>query len=715
MLSIESFYKEYPCSYNSPLNCDKPLETIKEVKGAKFCFECGFPTNLPEEAEIKGYRGSYRVTKYLGVRGFGRLYSGVQIRDQQPVLIKEYLLPSRSFNQDETFKRKETFKRIGGVELADGRVQNFRLIQTWEAIAPEQGERCYLITKDIQPSQTLRQYLKQYGAMEPEQVREFLDEVLQTLVFMHSQKLRFPSNQIQRGLEHGNISLDSVLIKVENKQRFVAYLCDIATWENLFVPPSIAQPAVTTMAQDLEALGLVAFQLWVGKTQSVDPKDHQAWPDTDIHLKKYLYRLLSLDTSYKSAEIARTELLKLPKPDQSGILPSSDLEEQKRFPKFFLNPWLWLILAFLLIGGAWYYFWHLKKMDDEKFADWQALVPNFSKVDNVPPGKFTYTGEQNGTWTFILTRAPENESRLNDILTKPIQNAFTTFEYQGVVSENVATASQPVKIVLGEVQKQSKDFAMTSLEEKMINLNNKKVAYDGLLVFVAFSKNNSNLPAALGGKISLEQLRKIYIGEYTDWRQVNPNLSSLKIEPFVPTEPEAVQQFKKLVLGNNEQYISLFEQKFAQFRENTGTTQTRIRTAIENKKTTGIISFGILSKTWDQCSGYPLGIVDKNDQMIQPLFRRVTRRAINPTDDLCDKANYFDVETFESDGIVKYPLGYAVYVVYPKNSNPQPAGLIFANMLKTRQGQCLLNKVGLVPLQPMPNDINYACESVSKP
>ncbi len=280
MPSIESFYKEYPCSYNSPLNCHKPIETIQEVKDAKFCFECGFPANLPEEAEIKGNRGSYQVTKFLGVRGFGRLYSGVEIKDKQPVLIKEYLLPSRSFNKDETFKRKENFKRIGGVELADGRVQNFRLIQTWEAIAPEQGERCYLITKDVQPSQTLTQYLKQYGAMAPEQVREFLDEVLQTLVFMHSQKLRFPSNQVQRGLVHGNINLNSVLIKVENKQRFVAYLCDVGIWENLFIPPSISQPGVATIAQDLEALGLVAFQLWVGKTHSVDPKDNQAWPQT---------------------------------------------------------------------------------------------------------------------------------------------------------------------------------------------------------------------------------------------------------------------------------------------------------------------------------------------------------------------------------------------------------------------------------------------------
>ena len=89
----------------------------------------------------------------------GRLYSGTQSNNREPVIIKEYLLPQNSFNEDEALKRKETFKRIAGVNLADGREQNFRLIKTWEAIADEKGERCYLITKDTTPSETLGLYL----------------------------------------------------------------------------------------------------------------------------------------------------------------------------------------------------------------------------------------------------------------------------------------------------------------------------------------------------------------------------------------------------------------------------------------------------------------------------------------------------------------------------------------------------------------------------
>lgn len=711
MSSTELFYKEYPCSYNSLLDCENIIETLQEVKDAKFCFECGFPALLPKEAEIKGYRGSYQVTKFLRVRGFGRLYSGIQLKDKQPVIIKEYLLPSRTFNQDETLQRKETFRRIGGIDLADGRVQNFRLIQTWEAISPEKGERCYLITKDVQPSQTLKQYLKQNGAMAPSQVREFLSEVLQTLEFMHTQKLRFPSNQIQRGLEHGNINLDSVLIKVENKERFVAYLCDVAIWENLFIPPSIPQPVAKTHIQDLESLGLVAFQLWVGQTQ-LDPKDHQAWPDNDNYLKQFLYRLLSLNTPYGSTEIARQELLRLRQPDESNnFQPSSDSQEQKK--RFRKKYWLLLaVLAFLLLGGAiWYYFWQRSKLDEGQHLEkWRGLVQNFSKVNNVPSGKFSYAGEKDGTWSFILGQNPENDkTKLNDILTNPKPDAKVTFTYQGIPSSEIAKVSKAVE----EVQKGEKDFAITTLFDNITpDMNHKQVAYDGLLVFVAFSQNDSSLHKKLDGKISFEQLRGIYTDKIKYWHQINKNAPRLAIEPYVPTEPEAIQQFKKLVLKNDPQDIAVFEKIAKTQTKATEDIQKQISTANDNGQTTGIISFGIFSKTWKQCSGYPLAIVN-NNQKIQPLFHIIKKQPLEPSDNFCDRA-YFDTRSFQEDGTENYPLGYPLYVVYPRGGSPQPqpAGSIFADMLKTRQGQCLLIKSGLVPLQPVPNDITYACKSV---
>lgn len=711
MPSLESFYKEYDCSYNAPLSCDRPLETAQQIKGAKFCLECGFPATLPIEAEIKGNRGSYQVTKFLGVRGLGRLYAGVQLKNQEPVIIKEYLLPVRCFNQDEALKRKETFKRVGGVNLADGRQQNFRLIQTWEAIADEKGERCYLITKDTEPSQTLSQYLITQGAMSAPQVRDFLDQALQTLIFLHTQKLSFPSNQIQEGLEHGNLSLDSVLIKLESDRLFfLIYFCDFAKWENLFIPAAFPQPSAKAYKDDLESLGLLAFYLWLGRTKNhntgkeINPKEHELLPNTDNDLKQFIYRLLGFDAPFKDAETARQLLLQLPPENQvNNLLRSSDLGHQKRFPIYRV---LLGVLALLLLGGGiWSYFLWRSREESRSFA-WNQLLRNFSDVDNVSSGRFFYTGEKDGTWSFILRQAPENERTLNDLLTKPKSKVEATFNYQYV---------KPNSNIIEEVRSGGKHFTITSLKDIITNdMDKTEIAYDGLLVYVTLSKNKDSLPQALNGKISIEQLRQIYTGEVTNWQQIDPNLPNLPVEAHVPKEAEAVQQFKQLVLNNNEQNIASFEDKIAKSKtEDTETTQNNIRKAFNKGKETGIISFGILSKTWNQCSGYPLAIVDRNSKPIQPLFSQ-RKQPIQPSDDLCDKNNYFDVETFHIDKTASYPLGYPLYVVYPRDNSRERAGSIFADILKTRQGQCLLNKVGLVPLQPIPNYIqnDNGCESL---
>jgi ABC-type phosphate transport system substrate-binding protein len=711
MPSLESFYQEYPCSYNSPLNCDRPFQTAQQIKGAKFCLECGFLATLPQEAEIKGSQGTYQINSYCGVRGLGRLYSGIQLKDKQPVIIKEYLLPSRSFNENETIKRKETFKRVGGISLADSRIQNFRLVETKEAIADDKIERCYLIAKGIDSSQTLAKYIIEKGAMTPPQVREFLNQALQTLQFLHTQKLRFPSNQVQLGLTHGNINLDSILIKLEAHQKFSIYFCDLAIWENLFIPPIIPQPSPARPEQDLQSLGMVAFYLWVGRTtnlssnQPLDPRDNQQWPDTDNHLKQFIYRLMGLETFFASAEAARQALLQLPKEDNTNIPVGSSaaVEVQKRLPM----PLILLlgILAFLLLGGGiWYWLLSGKKTNEPNLTQWRMLLRAFAEVPNLPSGNFTYTGEKDSTWSFILTQ-PVDDSRLGNLLTKPRPDATAIYKYESILSADV---NNPIKSI-EEVQTGKKDFAITSLENRITSqLKKEQIAYDGLIVFVAFNKRDSNLANALGGQISLEQLRQIYTGKITNWQQINPKLANpLEIKPFAPTEPEAIAKFQEIILQNNPQDKALFAAKVTQ--QDTTKTQNQIRSETLEGRATGIISFGIISKTWKQCSGYPLAIANGNKPATQPLFQKRDRRSINPSDDLCQHDDYYvDVTTFQS-----YPLGYPIFVVYPQDSNRRVGGSTFTRMLTTRQGQCLLSKVGLVALQPMPDDINsYACKSV---
>ncbi|MDF5721794.1 MAG: substrate-binding domain-containing protein [Rhizonema sp. PD37] len=721
MSLVEPRYQDYSCSQNAPLNCEQLKLTAEQFPKAKFCLECGFPAILPEKAEIKGSRGTYQVTKFLGSRGMGRLYLGIKIDDSQPVVIKEYLLPSRSFNTEEASQRQETFVRVAGVSSVDGKNQDFRLITPYEAIADRQGDRCYTITiGNLEASQTLSQYLREKAAMKGEQVREVLSQALQTLQFLHSQKFRLPSGQVRQDLIHGHISLDSLLIVQNNPQSSTIYLCDLAVWERLFEPP-LAQSSISSVPLDLNDLGRVAFYLWVGRavnssSQPLDPRDTQQWPSSDPELKQFIYRLIGLETPFESAEEARQALLQLKKEKQADSAATIVNTEQKekgfRIPLILLG----LLVLSLLCGGIWYILSKYLPKVNEESSEFDQLVRTFTDVNGVPSGNFTYTGEKQGTWSNILTFRLSSNKNLQDLLTKPNEQITAEFNYHPVSSPDITKGSEPIKSLLKGNQlkeNQSTDFTMTSLEDQVTgDLDKRKIAYDGLLVFVPFSKKDQNLPKALHGQISLEQLSQIYTGQVTYWDENKLGGPHILIKPLAPTEPEAEIQFQKIVLHNDEQKIAEYK-KTVYPPQSTEETQQQIVTQFDEEKV-GIISYGILSKTWNQCAGYPLAISnDEKSAASQALFR-LNNQPINPSDNICDKRNRLDVGTFVN-GL--YPLGYPLFVIYRKDNSTKPAGYKFAEILKTRQGQCLLSKAGLVPLQYIPD--NYLnsndCESVPQP
>ncbi|MEA5598425.1 substrate-binding domain-containing protein [Rivularia sp. UHCC 0363] len=700
MMNIESFYSEYACTYNAPLSCKKPLETALQMRGAKFCLECGFPSTLSVHTEIKGQRGSYKVTEYLGVRGLGRLYAGIQLNNREPVIIKEYLLPQNSFNQEEALKRKETFKRLAGVNLADGREQNFRLIQTWEAIADEKGERCYLITKDTTPSETLGQYLINRGGMKAPKVREFLIQALQTLVFLHTQKLSFPSGQVQKGLEHGNINLDSLLIKLQsNKQFFTVFFCDLAKWENLFIPPKIPQPPKNTYKQDLESLGLIAFYLWLGKTthpnsgKKIDPAEHELLPNTDNDLKKFIYRLLGFDIAFQDAASAREELLNLSafNPESKKQKSGKKKKGKKRLPLFVI---LLGLLAFALLGGViGHYIFKGLNSENAKDTGLDKNFDQFADVPNIDSGDFTYTSGKNSNWRFLLGKEPVDERKLDELLKKPKPNVEAIFKH--VTNDNDEINSE-----IGKVQRKEVGFAITGLVDKNRignDMDSEIVAHDGMVVFVAFrNDNNKLLINALQGKITHEQLRKIYTGKITKWREIVPNIrEDIRIEPYLPVEKEAVEKFKQLIFSKNSD-INLFNENKEKFKtENTRELIINMGKQLNSGENVGVIGFGFLSKIIDQCTVYPLAITDENNQPIQPIFSESKKTAIKISDDLCKMQGklYIDMEEFQ-----KYPLRYDLYVVYSKDESKE-GGHSFASLLNTNQGQCLLKNVFLVPLR----------------
>lgn len=683
-------YQEYCCSRNSPLNCDRLQQTLQDYKGAKFCMDCGFPVTLAPGQKIEGRRGSYQLKKYLGARGCGRLYAGIQLGQNRSVVIKEYLLPENCFNDEEAQQRKTIFTQVAGLTPADGRLQDFRLVPVVEAIADVRDARCYLITEDI-PSVTLKQYLSEQGAMSATQVRVVLHQVLQTLQFLHSQKLRRPSGQIEKSIVHGNLTLESLLLAGSNA-KFQIYLCDLADWELLF-RAAVTQSAKLQPSEDLVALGYVAFYLWNGSTpdpseQPLDPRVAD-WPSEEPDLKQFILQLMGIEQPFESAEAARLALGHFaPEPlHQHRSIPTATSDK----PTF--KRWLLFgLLAFLTSAGLWFLL-RSRFAPQTSLGDYQQLsFKKISDVSGIEPGEFNYVSEQDGTWSFVL-KQPIRNGTLEHILHQPKLDIEAYFSLKGLQSTDNPHQMPNPSVLVSQVQQGKADFAITSLIDELPNdLEKVQIAYDGLFVYVPFNKG-ATLSKALNGQISLEALRQIYTGEITNWQEFGG--PDLKIVPQMPTEPEAVQLFQNLVLQDGSA-IAQFQQVVPS-PQPTRLTQEQARSEFTAKRS-GIISFGIFSKTWNQCSGYPLAL--KTDGHPVQALQRANGKPVTPDVNLCDKANHLNVSLFQSN---QYPLGYPLYVVYPKD-NRQSAGRKFAETLQSQEGQCLLSQVGLVPLQPVPDD-----------
>jgi ABC-type phosphate transport system substrate-binding protein len=517
---------------------------------------------------------------------------------------------------------------------------------------------------------------------------------------------------VQSGLAHGNLNLDSLLI---DEQQFFIYVCDLAVWERLF-DPSTAEIVNPSPSQDLVALGYVGFYLLAGAThnpidnQPLDPQDEQHWPPVDFALKAFLLRLMGFSIPFENAEVARQALLKLPPaaPVVGTIVPVVPEEDEEQKIKT-SRPLLFLLgtLGLLLLGTlAWFL---IPKPNETTTASDELPLRYIKDVSAVPSGKFTYTGELGGRWTDLQTQKNlvSPGQTLPQELTK--RQPKLKLIYQPESSDEQAIQ----KVISGE-----KEFAVTSLVNPVpVELEYKEVAYDGLVVVVAFSysKRENSLPPALNGKITFEQLRKLYTGEIANWKDLGG--PDLPVKLYMPDDTEAVRIFEQRVLKDADK-INAFKNLQRKPDQAALVTNswiglvTRVPNSREmlqkviqdfekadSKQQIGAIAFSRLSQVFGQCSVYPLALVEEGNSPVQPLIQD-NGQPVNPTTDLCnDKGSYHpNVQVFKDR---TYPLTYPLAVVYPRDNSRPPVGVKFADMLRTQEGQQLLSKTGLVPLYPV--------------
>jgi serine/threonine protein kinase len=225
------------------------------------------------------------------------------------------------------------------------------------------------------------------------------------------------------------------------------------------------------------------------------------------------------------------------------------------------------------------------------------------------------------------------------------------------------------------------DFAQSSIsldkskykdDPRVNRLKQEAVAFDALSVVV-------NPQLKLTG-LTLDQLRDIYTGKVTNWSQVGGQ--NIPIAAFSRAENTGgtVYAFRDLVLRKEDEL---------QFKT-VGSTTEGLQQVVKNP---GGIYFGAAKEVIvDFCSTKPLAIGKTADNLVKPYQEPLKSVAD------CNKGqrNKLEVKVIKSQ---EYPLTRQLYVIIETTDRDrQKAGEAYANLLKTKQGQSLLEKAGFVSI-----------------
>jgi phosphate transport system substrate-binding protein len=209
-------------------------------------------------------------------------------------------------------------------------------------------------------------------------------------------------------------------------------------------------------------------------------------------------------------------------------------------------------------------------------------------------------------------------------------------------------------------------------DPRVNRLKQEAVAFDALSVVV-------NPQLKLTG-LTLDQLRDIYTGKVTNWSQVGGQ--NIPIAAFSRAENTGgtVYAFRDLVLRKEDEL---------QFKT-VGSTTEGLQQVVKNP---GGIYFGAAKEVIvDFCSTKPLAIGKTADNLVKPYQEPLKSVAD------CNKGqrNKLEVKVIKSQ---EYPLTRQLYVIIETTDRDrQKAGEAYANLLKTKQGQSLLEKAGFVSI-----------------
>ncbi|NET00344.1 MAG: PstS family phosphate ABC transporter substrate-binding protein [Sphaerospermopsis sp. SIO1G1] len=338
-----------------------------------------------------------------------------------------------------------------------------------------------------------------------------------------------------------------------------------------------------------------------------------------------------------------------------------------------------LLITTLLLGGGYFWFTRESRVDIKNVTNSQpnqststpntvkkANSTNFSTVANVPTGLFNYGGST--TWAPI---------RLS--IDSVIQTARPEYRLRYVQPANVTPGSGTGinALIEGQLSFSQSSRAVTDQELKRaqqrgFSLNQIPIAIDGIAIVV-------NPKLEIPG-LTINQLKSIYIGKIKNWNEVGgPNIPILPLTRRVG-DGGTVELFIKEIMGG---------QVFGSEVELVSTTTQALRKVADSP---GAIYYASAPEVVPQCSVKPLPIGRTPSEYVTPY-----QKPLILTNQCPNKRNQLNIQAFKSG---KYPITRNLFVIVKQNGQTEEqAGVAYANLLLTEQGQELITKAGFVKIR----------------
>ncbi len=290
----------------------------------------------------------------------------------------------------------------------------------------------------------------------------------------------------------------------------------------------------------------------------------------------------------------------------------------------------------------------------------------FAEVPNTPSGLFSYGGST--TWApirktldpIIQTNQPQFKLRYtNPVVGKP--GSGTGIK---MLLENQLAFSQSSRPV------EEKEYQKA--QERGFSLKEIPVAIDGIAIAV---HPNLNIPG-----LTVTQLKDIYTGKINNWKQVGG--PDLPLTPYSRLQEAGgtVEFFVDNVLqggklGNNVKIVD-------------DTTRGLRKVASDP----GGIYYATAIEVLTQCNVKPLPIGSKADQLVPPYKEPLVDPSQCP-----NQRNSLNRVAIQNG---QYPITRRLFVIVKQNGlEDEQAGMAYAALLLSAQGQELINNAGFVSLR----------------